>query len=315
MHLHLTNLEQAADATHGFAINSYNINLSLEPGKHENVDLQGRQGRRVPVLLHRVLLGAAPRDGGLPDRRAELGEAGRDAAAVRWTQLDEPGRSARRSGARSSSRWPWWRRARPRPRRRRSRPPPAAPARPETCRDVAPGAGLQAAIDAARRATALCLAAGLVRRARAHREGAHALGAARRRDPLERRGHHGPTRGGRRSAARRHGRRQRRPLRPAGRRGPRRGSRRSRGGGSRTQRRVRHPRRTRDRSDRARQPGDRRCEPAARAARRRHPAVGDVRLDGRGQPARGLPRRRALVRLAQPRRRQPHRAAGATART
>ena len=37
VHLHITNVEQADDATHGFCINSYNINLSLEPGKHCNV--------------------------------------------------------------------------------------------------------------------------------------------------------------------------------------------------------------------------------------------------------------------------------------
>ena len=30
-------LEQAKDATHGFALNSYDINLSLEPGEHNNV--------------------------------------------------------------------------------------------------------------------------------------------------------------------------------------------------------------------------------------------------------------------------------------
>jgi nitrous-oxide reductase len=30
---HVTNLEQTQDATHGFAINGYNINLSMEPGK------------------------------------------------------------------------------------------------------------------------------------------------------------------------------------------------------------------------------------------------------------------------------------------
>ena len=35
--LHITNLEQAEDQTHGFTINMYNVNLSLEPGKHENV--------------------------------------------------------------------------------------------------------------------------------------------------------------------------------------------------------------------------------------------------------------------------------------
>lgn len=37
VNLHITNLEQAQDQTHGFTINMYNINLSLEPGKHENV--------------------------------------------------------------------------------------------------------------------------------------------------------------------------------------------------------------------------------------------------------------------------------------
>ncbi|MCC6621680.1 MAG: Sec-dependent nitrous-oxide reductase [Deltaproteobacteria bacterium] len=35
--LHITNLEQADDATHGFSLNSYNINLSLEPGEHADV--------------------------------------------------------------------------------------------------------------------------------------------------------------------------------------------------------------------------------------------------------------------------------------
>jgi nitrous-oxide reductase len=37
VHLHVTNLEQAHDATHGFALDSYNINLSLEPGEHVDV--------------------------------------------------------------------------------------------------------------------------------------------------------------------------------------------------------------------------------------------------------------------------------------
>lgn len=37
VHLHITNLEQAYDATHGFALDSYNIQLSLEPGEHNNV--------------------------------------------------------------------------------------------------------------------------------------------------------------------------------------------------------------------------------------------------------------------------------------
>jgi nitrous-oxide reductase len=37
VHLHITNVEQAHDATHGFTVGSYNVHSSLEPGKH--VDL------------------------------------------------------------------------------------------------------------------------------------------------------------------------------------------------------------------------------------------------------------------------------------
>lgn len=37
VHLHITNVEQAHDATHGFTIGSHNIQLSLEPGEHNNV--------------------------------------------------------------------------------------------------------------------------------------------------------------------------------------------------------------------------------------------------------------------------------------
>jgi len=37
VHFHLTNLEQAYDATHGFALDAYNVNLSLEPGESDDV--------------------------------------------------------------------------------------------------------------------------------------------------------------------------------------------------------------------------------------------------------------------------------------
>jgi nitrous-oxide reductase len=37
VHLHITNVEQAHDATHGFTVGSYDVHSSLEPGKH--VDL------------------------------------------------------------------------------------------------------------------------------------------------------------------------------------------------------------------------------------------------------------------------------------
>ena len=37
VHLHITSVERAQDATHGFAIGSHNVNLSLEPGEHADV--------------------------------------------------------------------------------------------------------------------------------------------------------------------------------------------------------------------------------------------------------------------------------------
>jgi nitrous-oxide reductase len=37
VHLHITNLEQARDATHGFGVSSYNISVSLEPGEHNDI--------------------------------------------------------------------------------------------------------------------------------------------------------------------------------------------------------------------------------------------------------------------------------------
>ncbi len=37
INLHITNLEQAEDQTHGFTFDMLNVNLSLEPGKHANV--------------------------------------------------------------------------------------------------------------------------------------------------------------------------------------------------------------------------------------------------------------------------------------
>ncbi len=40
VNLHITSLEQAEDQTHGFTVNLYNIDLSLEPGKHENASFK-----------------------------------------------------------------------------------------------------------------------------------------------------------------------------------------------------------------------------------------------------------------------------------
>ncbi|MBI4228876.1 MAG: cupredoxin domain-containing protein, partial [Deltaproteobacteria bacterium] len=36
--IHITNIERARDATHGFGIGGYNINLSLEPGESNTVE-------------------------------------------------------------------------------------------------------------------------------------------------------------------------------------------------------------------------------------------------------------------------------------
>jgi nitrous-oxide reductase len=37
VNIHLTSLESADDQTHGFTVDMYNVNVSLEPGKHENI--------------------------------------------------------------------------------------------------------------------------------------------------------------------------------------------------------------------------------------------------------------------------------------
>lgn len=40
---HLTNVERAYDATHGFSIPAYNINVSLEPGEHVTIEFEADQ--------------------------------------------------------------------------------------------------------------------------------------------------------------------------------------------------------------------------------------------------------------------------------
>jgi nitrous-oxide reductase len=49
VHVHITNLEQAYDATHGFAIEAYNINLSLEPGEAEDVTFVADRAGTFPL--------------------------------------------------------------------------------------------------------------------------------------------------------------------------------------------------------------------------------------------------------------------------
>jgi nitrous-oxide reductase len=49
VHLHLTNTEQAYDATHGFALGSHNVNVSIEPGEHANVTFKADRSGVFPM--------------------------------------------------------------------------------------------------------------------------------------------------------------------------------------------------------------------------------------------------------------------------
>ncbi len=48
VHLHITNVEQAHDATHGFTIGSYNVHSSLEPGKHVDISFEADKEGTFP---------------------------------------------------------------------------------------------------------------------------------------------------------------------------------------------------------------------------------------------------------------------------
>jgi nitrous-oxide reductase len=45
---HITNIERTQDATHGFAIPGYNINLSLEPGETATVEFVADRSGTYP---------------------------------------------------------------------------------------------------------------------------------------------------------------------------------------------------------------------------------------------------------------------------
>jgi nitrous-oxide reductase len=47
--IHVTNLESARDATHGFAISDYNVNLSMEPGKVDTVEFTADRSGVFPL--------------------------------------------------------------------------------------------------------------------------------------------------------------------------------------------------------------------------------------------------------------------------
>lgn len=91
VHLHLTNVEQAKDATHGFTIGTYDISVSLEPGKHSNVTFVADRPGVFPMYctefcsaLHLEMAGyllVEPKDGaGGADAAVASGSAARTAA-------------------------------------------------------------------------------------------------------------------------------------------------------------------------------------------------------------------------------------------
>ena len=45
---HITNIERAHDATHGFALPYYDYNLSLEPGETQTIDFDATQSGVFP---------------------------------------------------------------------------------------------------------------------------------------------------------------------------------------------------------------------------------------------------------------------------
>jgi nitrous-oxide reductase len=47
--IHLTSLESAEDQTHGFTIDMYNLNVSLEAGKHENIEFKADMPGTYPM--------------------------------------------------------------------------------------------------------------------------------------------------------------------------------------------------------------------------------------------------------------------------
>ena len=76
VYFHVTNLEQDWDVPHGFAVTgANNSELLVMPGETRTIDWVPERVGRLPVLLHRLLLGAAPGDAGLRPGVAARGRA------------------------------------------------------------------------------------------------------------------------------------------------------------------------------------------------------------------------------------------------
>ena len=62
--VHVTNVEQTRDMIHGFGLIEHNINMVMDPGETKTFHIKLTKPG-VPVLLHELLLRAAPGDAGL----------------------------------------------------------------------------------------------------------------------------------------------------------------------------------------------------------------------------------------------------------
>jgi nitrous-oxide reductase len=62
---HITNIETAHDAVHGFQLGGQNVSLSIEPGATVSFEFDADHQRHLRLLLHRVLLGPASGDDGV----------------------------------------------------------------------------------------------------------------------------------------------------------------------------------------------------------------------------------------------------------
>ena len=63
--IHVTNVEQTTDMIHGLGIIEHDMNVVVDPGETKTVKFMAGKAGRLSVLLHELLLGAAPGDAGL----------------------------------------------------------------------------------------------------------------------------------------------------------------------------------------------------------------------------------------------------------
>ena len=71
VYFHVTNIEQDWDILHGFAVlGDEHVGADPAAGRDAHAQVDPARRRRLPVLLHRLLLGAAPGDAGLRPRVA-----------------------------------------------------------------------------------------------------------------------------------------------------------------------------------------------------------------------------------------------------